>query len=102
MREDKNQTIHDVKGMSDIMDVIFKYGQLIGICIIAWLQTQFPSRAAFDELSKKLDSLQNQVTMLGATQQKVSEISVKINEFDTRIRFLEIGMAKTQSVRSDK
>jgi hypothetical protein len=40
--------------------------------------------------------------MLGATQQKVSEISVKINEFDTRIRFLEIGMAKSQSVRSDK
>ena len=86
------------------MDAITKYGQLGGIALIAWLQTQFPSRAAFDELSKKLDSLQNQVTslqsqvtQLNVTQQKVSEISVKMNEFDARIRILEIQNAKDQS-----
>ena len=83
------------------LEAITKYGQLGGIALIAWLQTQFPSRAAFDEMSKKLDGLQGQVSMLqgqmtqlNATQQKVSEISVKINEFDTRIRILEIQDAK--------
>jgi uncharacterized coiled-coil protein SlyX len=92
------------KHPNNLVDNITKYGQLGGIALIAWLQTQFPSRAAFDELSKKLDSLQgqvtslqSQVTQLNATQQKVSEISIKMNEFDARIRILEIQNAKSQT-----
>lgn len=92
------------QGTNNVIDNITKYGQLGGIALIAWLQTQFPSRASFDELSKKLDSLQtqvmslqSQVTQLNVTQQKVSEISVKMNEFDARIRILEIQNAKNQN-----
>lgn len=94
----------DTNNGHHLIDYITKYGQLGGLALIAWLQTQFPSRTAFDELSKKLDSLQgqvtslqSQVTQLNATQQRVSEISIKMNEFDARIRILEIQNAQKQA-----
>jgi hypothetical protein len=89
---------------NNFIDNLTKYGQLGGIALVAWLQTQFPSRASFDELSKKMDALQTQVTtlqaemtQLNATQQRVSEIGIKVNEFETRIRVLEISNAKIQT-----
>lgn len=81
----------------NILDQIQKYGTLIGIICIAYLQTLFPSKADFEKMSDKFNTIEKKVTELNYLQLNMTQQQVKIADIEIRLRQLELEIVKVKS-----
>tara|TARA_R110000824_G_scaffold30693_1_gene100689 strand:- start:295 stop:606 length:312 start_codon:yes stop_codon:yes gene_type:complete len=80
-----------------ILDLVSKYGTFLGIGLIAYLQTMFPSKEAFMELEKKINNIDKQLIEITVIQKSVDKNTNKLDTLSERLRLLEIDVAKKRN-----
>lgn len=80
-----------------ILDLVSKYGTFLGIGLIAYLQTMFPSKEAFMELERKLNNIDKQLIEITIIQKSVDKNTDKIEPLSERLRLLELEVARKRN-----
>ena len=91
-----------VSNTTTFLDHIQKYGTLIGIICIAYLQTLFPSKADFEALNKKFNEIDKKITELSFVQLTINQQQVKLADVEIRLRQLELDIVKIKAEVNDK
>ena len=93
-------------GFGDL-DVFLKIAPILGLAVLAYLQTMFPSKVEFDKLEEHLIQMDKKITEMTVLNQAITSNTTDINQIENRLRFLEVELAKhnasdTRSPRSSK
>ena len=81
-------------GFGDL-DTFLKIAPIIGLAVLAYLQTLFPSKVEFDKLGQHLIQMDKKITEISVLQQSTSNNSIKISNIDERVRQVEIDLVRT-------
>jgi predicted nuclease with TOPRIM domain len=76
------------------LDTFLKIAPIIGLAILAYLQTLFPSKAEFEKLENHLIQMDKKITEMTVLQKAITSNSGDIKQMDNRLRFLEVEMAR--------
>ena len=79
------------------LDNFLKVAPIIGLCIIAYLQTLFPSKADFKEMNDTMRQVEKQVLQLTALQNSVTDNSRTIDEIQKTIQQISLSSFKSVS-----
>ena len=79
------------------LDGFLKFAPIIGIGILAYLQTLFPSKIEFEKLEDHLIQMDKKITEMTVLQKVISSNSSDIKMLDNRMRILELELAKHNS-----
>lgn len=79
------------------LDTFLKVAPIIGLAILAYLQTLFPSKAEFDKVHDKLIQMDKKITEMAVLQNVISSNTVDIDQLETRLRLIEVEVAKHQA-----
>jgi len=82
---------------SNILDILPKYITLIGVIIIAYLQTLFPSKTDFQNLTNKFSEMDKKLSELSYVQVTINQQQLKLTEIEVRLRQLELDIVKIKS-----
>ena len=83
-------------GFGDL-DTFLKIAPIIGLAILAYLQTLFPSKVEFDKLEQHLIQMDKKITEISVLQQTTSNNAVRITTIEDRVRQVEINLARKLS-----
>lgn len=83
--------------VDSFLTFINRYGTMVGIVLLAYLQTLFPSRDDFNRLVDKFETIEKQLTTITVVQQSVTQQQVKIVDIELRLRQLELDIVKLQT-----
>ena len=75
------------------LDGFLKFAPIIGIGILAYLQTLFPSKVEFEKLEDHLIQMDKKITEITILQKDTSDNSSAIRDLNTRLREIEIALA---------
>tara|TARA_R100001509_G_scaffold143553_1_gene99400 strand:- start:557 stop:838 length:282 start_codon:yes stop_codon:yes gene_type:complete len=78
------------------LDGFLKFAPIIGIGILAYLQTLFPSKVEFEKLEDHLIQMDKKITEITILQKDTSNNTAAINSLNNRLREIEIELAKHQ------
>jgi len=87
MPSDKKITFGDLDGF-------LKIAPILGICVLAYLQTMFPSKVEFDKLENHLIQMDKKLTEMTVINKTITNNSSEIRNINDRVRQLEIQLAK--------
>ena len=76
------------------LDTFLKIAPVIGLALLTYLQTLFPSKAEFDKLENHLIQMDKKITEMTVLQQAISSNSTDLRRVAERIRLLELEVAK--------
>ena len=76
------------------LDAFLKFAPIIGIGVLAYLQTLFPSKIEFEKLEDHLIQMDKKITEITILQKDTSNNSSAISSLDNRLREIEIALAK--------
>ena len=76
------------------LDTFLKIAPVIGLALLTYLQTLFPSKAEFDKLEQHLIQMDKKITEMTVLQQAISSNSTDLRRVAERIRLLELEVAK--------
>ena len=76
------------------LDGFLKFAPIIGIGILAYLHTLFPSKVEFEKLEDHLIQMDKKITEITILQKATSDNSSNIRDLDSRLRQIEIDLAK--------
>lgn len=79
---------------SNLTDSVFKIAPTIGIAIVAYLQTLFPSKEEFEKMQEKLNQMDKNITEMSVMQSVIDGNSRNLSKVEERVRELEIAQAK--------
>jgi len=93
-------------GFADL-DTFLKIAPIVGLALLAYLQTLFPSKVEFDKVHDKLIQMDKKITEMTVLQKAITSNSGDINEIETRLRLIEVEIARhsaqeTKSGRNNK
>ena len=80
-------------GFGDL-DTFLKIAPIIGLAVLAYLQTLFPSKAEFDKVHDKLIQMDKKITEMAVLQNAISSNTVDIDDLETRLRLIEVELAR--------
>jgi len=80
-------------GFTDL-DTFLKIAPMIGLAVLAYLQTLFPSKVEFDKLEQHLIQMDKKITEMTVLQKAITSNTSDIKIIDNRMRILELEMAK--------
>jgi len=80
-------------GFTDL-DTFLKVAPIIGLFVLGYLQTLFPSKMEFDKVHDKLIQMDKKITEMAVLQKAISSNSGDINEIETRLRLIEVDIAR--------
>lgn len=80
-------------GFTDL-DTFLKIAPMIGLAVLAYLQTLFPSKVEFDKLEQHLIQMDKKITEMTVLQKAITSNTSDIKMIDNRMRILELEMAK--------
>ena len=83
-------------GFGDL-DTFLKIAPVIGISVLAYLQTMFPSKVEFEKLEQHLIQMDKKITEISVLQQSTSNNTVKIDSIEDRLRAVELDMARQKN-----
>lgn len=86
--------------VASIMHFIEKYGAILGIVCIAYLQTLFPSKTDFEKLSSKFNEIDKKISEISYLQQNITQQQVKLADIEVRLRQLELDIVKVKATIS--
>lgn len=76
------------------LDGFLKFAPIIGIGILAYLQTLFPSKVEFEKLEDHLIQMDKKITEITILQKDTSNNTSAISSLNDRLREIEIALAK--------
>ena len=76
------------------LDTFLKVAPIIGLALLAYLQTLFPSKAEFDKVHDKLIQMDKKITEMAVLQNAISSNTVDIDQIETRLRLIEVDVAR--------
>lgn len=76
------------------LDGFLKFAPIIGIGILAYLQTLFPSKIEFEKLEDHLIQMDKKITEITILQKDTSNNTESISSLNNRVREIEISLAK--------
>ena len=76
------------------LDGFLKFAPIIGIGILAYLQTLFPSKVEFEKLEDHLIQMDKKITEITILQKDTSNNTSAISSLNDRLREIEIELAK--------
>ena len=78
------------------LDGFLKFAPIIGVGILAYLQTLFPSKVEFEKLEDHLIQMDKKITEITILQKDTSNNTAAISSLNNRLREIEIALAKHQ------
>ena len=82
------------------LDTFLKIAPMIGLAVLAYLQTLFPSKVEFDKLEQHLIQMDKKITEMTVLQKAITSNTSDIKQMDNRVRILELDMAKHKAENS--
>jgi len=76
------------------LDGFLKVAPMIGLLVLGYLQTLFPSKVEFEKVHDKLIQMDKKITEMAVLQNAISSNSGDINEIETRLRLIEVDIAR--------
>ena len=76
------------------LDGFLKVAPLIGLFVLGYLQTLFPSKVEFDKVHDKLIQMDKKITEMAVLQKAISSNSTDINQIENRLRLIEVDVAR--------
>ena len=76
------------------LDTFLKIAPIIGLAVLAYLQTLFPSKVEFKEIQTQLIQMDKKITEMTVLQKAITSNTVDLKQIDSRLRFLEVEVAK--------
>lgn len=76
------------------LDAFLKIAPIIGLALLTYLQTLFPSKAEFEKLEQHLIQMDKKITEMTVLQKAITSNAGDIRIMDTRLRFLEVEIAR--------
>tara|TARA_Y100000004_G_C8908042_1_gene409624 strand:- start:358 stop:642 length:285 start_codon:yes stop_codon:yes gene_type:complete len=83
-------------GFGDL-DTFLKIAPVIGISVLAYLQTMFPSKVEFEKLEQHLIQMDKKITEISVLQQSTSNNTIKIDSIEDRLRAVELDIARQKN-----
>ena len=77
------------------LDTFLKIAPIIGLAVLAYLQTLFPSKVEFKEIQTQLIQMDKKITEMTVLQKAITSNTVDLKQIDSRLRFLEVEVAKS-------
>ena len=84
------------------LDNFLNIAPIIGLAILAYLQTLFPSKAEFKEIQTQLIQMDKKITEMTVLQKAITGNTSDIKQMDNRLRFLEVAIAKHEAESKKK
>ena len=78
------------------LDAFLKFAPIIGIGVLAYLQTLFPSKIEFEKLEDHLIQMDKKITEITVLQKSTADNTFNLKSLDDRVREIEIDLAKHQ------
>tara|TARA_R100000742_G_C4223826_1_gene46928 strand:- start:26 stop:607 length:582 start_codon:yes stop_codon:yes gene_type:complete len=75
------------------LDIVLKIAPIVGLALLTYLQTLFPSKAEFDKLNQHLIQMDKKMTEMNVLHNK-QVITDDIKQLNERVRSLELQVAK--------
>ena len=72
------------------LDSFLKFAPIVGLILIAYLQSLFPTKEQFDKLHSTIHDVEKQIIMLTTLQNNVANNSMRLDTLSTKIQSLEI------------
>ena len=79
------------------LDTFLKFAPIVGLAVLAYLQTLFPSKVEFDKVHDKLIQMDKKITEMAVLQKAIASNTVDIDHLETRLRLIEVEVAKHQA-----
>ena len=76
------------------LDIVLKIAPIIGLAVLTYLQSLFPSKAEFDKLNQHLIQMDKKITEMTVLQKAITSNTSDIKMIDNRMRILELEVAK--------
>ena len=80
-------------GFTDL-DTFLKIAPIVGLAVLAYLQTLFPSKVEFDKVHDKLIQMDKKITEMTVLQKAIAGNSGDIDRIETRLRLIEVDIAR--------
>ena len=83
----------DRVGFADL-DTFLKVAPMIGLFVLGYLQTLFPSKIEFEKIEQQLIQMDKKITEMTVLQKAITSNTTDINRIEDRMRILEVEIAK--------
>ena len=83
------------------LDNFLKIAPIIGLAILAYLQTLFPSKDEFKEIQTQLIQMDKKITEMTVLQKAITSNTSDLKQMDQRLRILELEVAR-HNAQSDE
>ena len=76
------------------LDTFLKVAPIIGLFILGYLQTLFPSKIEFEKIEQQLIQMDKKITEMTVLQKAITSNTSDINRMEDRMRIMEVELAK--------
>ena len=76
------------------LDTFLKIAPIIGLAILAYLNSLYPSRIEFKEIQTQLIQMDKKITEMTVLQKAITNNTTDLKQMDDRLRLLELELAK--------
>ncbi len=76
------------------LDGFLKVAPLIGLFVLGYLQTLFPSKVEFEKVHDKLIQMDKKITEMTVLQKAISSNTTDIDQIENRLRLIEVDVAR--------
>ena len=83
------------------LDNFLKIAPIIGLAILAYLQTLFPSKTEFKEIQTQLIQMDKKITEMTVLQKAITSNTSDLKQIDQRLRILELEVARHNAQKND-
>jgi predicted nuclease with TOPRIM domain len=83
------------------LDNFLKIAPIIGLAILAYLQTLFPSKVEFKEIQTQLIQMDKKITEMTVLQKAITSNTSDLKQIDQRLRILELEVARHNAQKDD-
>jgi len=84
------------------LDTFLKVAPIIGLFVLGYLQTLFPSKAEFEKVHDKLIQMDKKITEMTVLQKAITSNTGDIDQIETRLRLMEVEIARHNAKDSRK
>jgi hypothetical protein len=84
------------------LDGFLKVAPIVGLAVLAYLQTLFPSKVEFKEIQQQLIQMDKKITEMAVIQRTVGNNSSDINQLEDRLRLIEVELARHNATTNRK
>ena len=86
------------------LDTFLKVAPIIGLFVLGYLQTLFPSKIEFEKIAHQFIQMVKKITEMTVLQKAITINTTDINRMEDRMRVMEVELAKhnAQDVRNPR